>query len=248
MANTCTYGEVLAGNGVFKRDSTRSVSVKRMQMKLYKLQYSIGTPDGIFGENTKEVLEAFQTVHGLPVTGEARDRDLKELDRVMPDTEEEILGRELTHNEIINGFTSSKMSQVESLARCIYGEDTINSSGQCAVAKEIYNRKNSTRTFLQRDNTWKGYVYGTMIQYEVMTGDASGTKNSRAPDVYTDSWSYCVGLAKLLCEGRKPSSRLGGQCFHVGKSSSYPSNAVESTKIQIPSGTGNKFYDTISNP
>ena len=176
MANTCTYDEVLAGNGVFKRDSTRSVSVKRMQMKLYKLQYSIGTPDGIFGE------------------------------------------------------------------------DTINSTGQCAVAKEIYNRKNSTRTFLQRDNTWKGYVYGTMIQYEVMTGDASGTKNSRAPDVYTDSWSYCVGLAKLLCEGRKPSSRLGGHCFHVGKSSSYPSNAVESTKIQIPSGTGNKFYDTISNP
>lgn len=49
MANTdYTYDEVLAGKGQFKKDTSHvSMSVKRMQMKLYRLQYSIGEPDGI---------------------------------------------------------------------------------------------------------------------------------------------------------------------------------------------------------
>ena len=42
MANTdYTYDEVLAGKGQFKKDTSHvSMSVKRMQMKLYRLQYS----------------------------------------------------------------------------------------------------------------------------------------------------------------------------------------------------------------
>ena len=41
MANTdYTYDEVLAGKGQFKKDTSDvSMSVKRMQMKLYRLQY-----------------------------------------------------------------------------------------------------------------------------------------------------------------------------------------------------------------
>lgn len=249
MANTdYTYDEVLAGKGQFKKDTSHvSMSVKRMQMKLYRLQYSIGEPDGIFGSNTEQALKDFQTVHALPVTGIAKSADLKELDKAKADSTDELYGRELTAAELTGGYSNANISSIESLARCIYGEDPKNSDGQNAVAKELYNRMHSVRNFQQLSNTWKGYVFGP-DQYAVMTSSGAALKDSRSPDPYSSSWANCVALAKLLVAGKQPSSKLGKQCFHIANGYAYPSNAVASTRIQIPTNKGNKFYDTMENP
>lgn len=76
-----------------------------------------------------------------------------------------------------------------------------------------------------------------------MTGASSDTANSRKPNQYSAEWAKCVSLAKTLVRGAKPSSTLGTQCFHLSANSSYPSNSVASTRVQIPAGVGNKFFD-----
>ena len=47
---------------------TRS-TVRQMQSMLASLGYDVGTPDGFAGNQTKAAVSAFQTDHGLPVTG-----------------------------------------------------------------------------------------------------------------------------------------------------------------------------------
>lgn len=255
MANTdYTYDGIMNGTGYFKNDNsaTKSMSVKRMQMKLSRLGYSIvGTPDGYFGNNTEKAVLQFQGDYDdLEVDGFAGPATLTKLNQLSPDSTSEKYGRELTHTELRNGYSDSSISQTEALARCIYGEDTLYSAGQSAVAKEIYNRKNSVRNFLSsgKGNTWKGVVYSEN-QYAVLTSSStSSTQNARAPELYSDEWANCVTLATNLVNGKTPTSTLGKQCYHVAATASYPSSAVASTKIQIPASKGNKFYDTKENP
>lgn len=245
MANAdLTFDNIVSsGSGSFKKESGFSASVRRMQTKLNRLGYSCGTADGYFGTNTETQVKAFQKANNLTVDGYAGAKTLSKLDQLSPDSTTEKYGRELTHNQLTGGYSSSTMSATEALARCIYGEDTTYSDGQAAVAKEIYNRKNSSRSFdtlSGKTKTWKGIVFSPS-QYSVMT--ASDTNNSRKPNQYSSEWANCVSLAETLVKGNKPSSTLGNQCFHLSSDSSYPSTSVASTRIQIPADEGNKFFD-----
>lgn len=241
MANKdLTFDNIIAsGSGSFKRESGFSASVRRMQTKLNRLGYYCGTADGIFGPNTEKQVKAFQADNDLTADGYAGAKTLSKLDALSPDTATENYGRELTHSQLTGG--ESTMSETEALARCIYGEDTTHADGQAAVAKEIYNRKKTSRNFGTK--TWKGIVFASN-QYTVMIGGSSSTEFSRKPDQYSTAWANCVSLAETLVSGSIPNSALAHQCYHKSSNSSYPSDAVESTKIQIPAGTGNKFYDT----
>ncbi len=246
MANTdYTYDNIIkTGVGYFTVDSTKSGSVKRMQTKLNRLGYNCGTADGIFGSNTRTQVGAFQSANGLSCTYTAGKETLEKLNILSPDSTVESYGRELTHTQLINGYDDFNISLVESLARAIYGEDTTYTEGQAAVAKELYNRKNSPRDFdsINTTNTWKGIVFSPG-QYAVMTGSTTDTQNARCPDQYSISWANCVALAQTLLNNNVPSSSLVNQCYHLSKGSNYPSSSVPSTRIQIPSNYGNKFFD-----
>lgn len=243
MANAdLTFDNIItSGSGSFKKESGFSASVRRMQTKLNRLGYNCGTADGIFGSNTEKQVKAFQAANNLTADGYAGAKTLSKLDSLSPDTTTEKYGRELTHAQLTGGYNASTMSETEALARCIYGEDTLYTDGQAAVAKEIYNRKKTSRNFGTK--TWKGLVFAGG-QYTVMIGDSSNTGNSRKPNQYSSEWENCVALAETLVNGNTPSSSLAHQCYHVANGYPYPPAAVETTKIQIPSGNGNKFYDT----
>ncbi len=42
--------------------------VKQAQLRLNQIGYSVGWPDGIFGETTKRALVAFKRDHNLPIS------------------------------------------------------------------------------------------------------------------------------------------------------------------------------------
>lgn len=247
MANSSyTFDNIIStGTGSFSKESGFSASVRRMQTKLNRLGYNCGTADGYFGTSTDTQVRAFQSAQGLTADGKAGKNTLSKLDALSPDSTTEKYGRELTHSQLTGGYTTSSISSTEALARTIYGEDTSHSTGQSAVAKELYNRKNSSRAFdglTSSSKTWKGICYSPS-QYAVMTGPSSNTGNSRKPNQYSSEWANCVSLAQSLVKGNKPSSTLVNQCYHLSAGSSYPSSSVASTRVQIPSGTGNKFFD-----
>ena len=113
------------------------------------------------------------------------------------------------------------------------------------MAKEIYNRKNTPRSFDSLSGnakTWKGVVFSP-DQYAVMTGSTLDTDSSRKPNQYSMEWENCVSLAKTLVKGNKPISALANQCYHLSSTSSYPSASLVSTRIQIPANNGNTFFD-----
>lgn len=161
-----------------------------MQTKLNRLGYNCGTADGYAGAKT-----------------------LSKLDQLSPGSTTEKYGRELTHSQLTGGYSSSSIT-TEALARCIFGEDTTYSDGQAAVAKEIYNRKNSSRSFdtlTSNTKTWKGIVY-SQNQHTVMTGTStSSTRNSRKPNQYSSEWANCVSLVQTLVKGNKPIRTLANQ-------------------------------------
>lgn len=253
MANAdYTFDNIIStGSGSFKKESGFSASVRRMQTKLNRLGYNCGTADGYFGSNTETQVKAFQSANNLTADGKAGASTLSKLDQLSPDSTAEKYGRELTHDQLRNGYSSSSMTATEAVARCIFGEDSLHSDGQAAVAKEIYNRMRSSRTYFDTisdyPKTWKGIVFSPS-QYTVMTGTSTtSTSNSRKPNQYSDEWANCVSLAQTLIRGNIPSSTLANQCYHLSSNSSYPSNSVASTRVQIPANTGNKFFDYQTN-
>lgn len=123
MANSdYTYDNIIATNsGYFKRDTRFSASVRRMQTKLTRLRYNCGTANGIFDENTENQVKAFQAANNLVADGYTGPQTLLKLDQLSPDSSDESYGRELTHSQLVNGYGSSSISDIEALARCIYG-------------------------------------------------------------------------------------------------------------------------------
>lgn len=104
-----------------------------------------------------------------------------------------------------------------------------------------------TSGFSEHPKTWKGLVF-TPSQYTVMSGtSSSSTENSRKPNQYSNEWANCVTLALTLIGGYTPSSTLANQCYHLSSNSSYPSDSLASTRVQIPANTGNKFFDYQTN-
>lgn len=57
-----------AGNGTLKVGS-RGTSVTSLQKNLNTLGYNVGTPDGIFGNNTKNAVMKFQRTYGITADG-----------------------------------------------------------------------------------------------------------------------------------------------------------------------------------
>ncbi len=246
MANAdYTYDQVKNGTGLFRQESGMSYSVRRLQTKLKRNGYLNGSADGYYGAQTAEAVKLLQSEAGLSPDGVTGQRTLMALDNMDNEPVVELYGRELTHSELLNGYSSS-MSEVEAIARCIYGEDTAYSDGQSAVAEEIYNRKVGTQysfgsyTPINRTRSWKAVVYDPG-QYSVMSHDDSGsTSYSRRPNQYSAEWANCVALAQQLVDGGHPNI-LGKRYFHMA--AEYPIKGTYYNYVQIPKGKGNQFYN-----
>lgn len=246
MANAdYTYDQVKNGTGYFRQESGMSFSVRRLQAKLKRCGFLTDTADGIYGAKTTAAVKLLQSEAGLTTDGLAGQKTLMALDAYDNEPTDELYGRELTHSELINSYTT--MDTIEALARCIYGEDTRYSDGQSAVAEEIYNRKTGTQYGFGsycpsgKSRTWKAVVFSPS-QYAVLSSSSTNdTLNSRRPNQYSAEWANCIALAKQLTNGGHPSI-LGSRYFHRAKGSSLPSPYYN--YIQIPAVNGNQFFNT----
>ena len=90
----------------------------------------------------------------------------------------------------------SSLTDVEILARLIYGENTVVSQDQDAVSWVLINRKvANSSTF--GGNTYRG-IATKSGQFEPITGAADGTMNARIPDKSSPLWSHAVWNACAL--------------------------------------------------
>lgn len=117
--------------------------VRQIQEKLKRWGYYNGNVDGIYGSQTTAAVKAFQKKNGLAVDGIAGSQTL------------EAMG--ITSNQSSSsGSSSSRPSDVNLIARAIYGEARGESYvGQVAVGAVIMNRVKSSKF----PNTIAGVVY-----------------------------------------------------------------------------------------
>jgi len=131
------------------RRGSRGDEVTTLQKKLRRWGYYSGSVDGIFGGETEEAVKYFQRKNGLTpdgVVGQATARALGM----------SISGGSSSGGSSGGSSTSSSSSDVQLLARCIYGEARGESyKGQVAVGAVIMNRVRSSSF----PNSISGVIY-----------------------------------------------------------------------------------------
>ncbi len=116
--------------------------VRQIQEKLKRWGYYNGNIDGIYGSQTTAAVKAFQKKNGLSVDGIAGSQTLSAMG--------------ITSNQSSSESSSSRPSDVNLIARAIYGEARGESYvGQVAVGAVIMNRVKSSKF----PNTIAGVVY-----------------------------------------------------------------------------------------
>lgn len=116
--------------------------VRQIQDKLKRWGYYNGNVDGIYGSQTTAAVKAFQKKNGLSVDGIAGSQTLAAMG--------------ITSNQSSSSSSSSRPSDVNLIARAIYGEARGESYvGQVAVGAVIMNRVKSSKF----PNTIAGVVY-----------------------------------------------------------------------------------------
>ena len=145
-----------------KYGSTGS-EVRTIQDKLKRWGYYTGNVDGIYGSQTVTAVKKFQQKNGLAVDGIAGPKTLNAMG--------------IMSSSSSSGSTSSNSSDVNLLARLIYGEARGESyTGQVAVGAVVLNRvKNSSFP-----NTIAGVIYQKGAFDAVADGQINLTPNSTA--------------------------------------------------------------------
>lgn len=89
----------------------------------------------------------------------------------------------------VNGWYQ-ELSDVEILARLIYGENTVNRQDQKAIMWVLLNRS------YERNQTLR-QVATASYQFETIWG--VGSRDARKPNVSSDAWKYATWLACMIC-------------------------------------------------
>ncbi|WP_434752727.1 hypothetical protein [Paenibacillus amylolyticus] len=136
------------------------------------------------------------------------------------------------------------LSDVELLSRLIYGENTVLTADQNAVAWVLINRKNQNSSVFG-GSTYRG-VATKSGAFEPLTGGSSGTTNARVPNTSSPRWSNAVWIACTLLTTSstadynefitKPTG-ISNQLYFVGLS--YFLTGVSQDKS--PTGSGIKY-------
>ena len=144
-----------------KYGSTGS-EVRTIQDKLKRWGYYTGNVDGIYGSLTVAAVKKFQQKNGLAVDGIAGPKTLNAMGIMTSSS---------------SGSTSSNSSDVNLLARLIYGEARGESyTGQVAVGAVVLNRVKSSSF----PNTIAGVIYQSGAFDAVSDGQINMTPNSTA--------------------------------------------------------------------
>ena len=149
---------------------SRGEEVKTIQDKLKRWGYYSGNVDGIYGSQTVAAVKKFQQKNGLTVDGIAGTKTLAAMG--------------ITSNSSSSGSSSSNSSDVNLLARAIYGEARGEPYvGQVAVAAVILNRVKSS----QFPNTISGVIYQSGAFDAVSDGQINLTPDSTAKKAAQDA-------------------------------------------------------------
>ena len=144
-----------------KYGSTGS-EVRTIQDKLKRWGYYTGNVDGIYGSLTVAAVKKFQQKNGLTVDGIAGTKTLNAMGIMTSSS---------------SGSTSSNSSDLNLLARLIYGEARGESyTGQVAVGAVVLNRVKSSSF----PNTIAGVIYQSGAFDAVSDGQINMTPNSTA--------------------------------------------------------------------
>ena len=131
------YSEVQA----LSKYGSRGSEVRTIQEKLKRWGYYTGNVDGIYGSLTVSAVKRFQQKNGLTVDGIAGTRTLNAMGIMTSSS---------------SGSSSNNSSNVNLLARAIYGEARGEPyTGQVAVGAVIMNRVRSSKF----PNTIAGVIY-----------------------------------------------------------------------------------------
>ena len=149
---------------------SRGEEVRKIQDKLKRWGYYTGNVDGIYGSQTVSAVKKFQQKNGLSVDGIAGPKTLAAMG--------------ITSNSSSSGSSSSNSSDVNLLARAIYGEARGEPYvGQVAVAAVILNRVKSS----QFPNTISGVIYQSGAFDAVSDGQINLTPDSTAKKAAQDA-------------------------------------------------------------
>ena len=152
-----------------KYGSTGS-EVRTIQEKLKRWGYYSGNVDGIYGSQTVAAVKKFQQKNGLQVDGIAGTQTLNAMG--------------ITSSSSSSGSTSSNSSDVNLLARAIYGEARGEPYvGQVAVGAVILNRVKSSKF----PNTIAGVIYQSGAFDAVSDGQINLTPDSTAKKAAQDA-------------------------------------------------------------
>ena len=149
---------------------SRGQEVRTIQDKLKRWGYYTGNVDGIYGIQTVSAVKKFQQKNGLSVDGIAGPKTLAAMG--------------ITSNSSSSGSSSSNSSDVNLLARAIYGEARGEPYvGQVAIAAVILNRVKSS----QFPNTISGVIYQSGAFDAVSDGQINLTPDSTAKKAAQDA-------------------------------------------------------------
>lgn len=152
---------------VLSKRGSRGSEVRQIQTKLKNWGYYTGSVDGIYGKLTEEAVRKFQRYNNLTVDGIAGPNTLSAMGIVSS-----------------SGSTSASSSNIELLARAVYGEARGEPyAGQVAVAAVILNRVEDSRF----PKTISGVVYQSGAFDVVSDGQINLTPNSTAYQAARDA-------------------------------------------------------------
>lgn len=152
---------------VLSKRGSRGSEVRQIQTKLKNWGYYTGTVDGIYGKQTEDAVRKFQRYNNLTVDGIAGPNTLSAMGIVSS-----------------SGSTSASNSNIELLARAVYGEARGEPyAGQVAVAAVILNRVEDSRF----PKTISGVVYQSGAFDVVADGQINLTPNSTAYQAARDA-------------------------------------------------------------
>lgn len=163
---TLQYNKVEA----LSKYGSRGTEVRTIQDKLKRWGYYNGSVDGIYGSQTVAAVKRFQQKNGLAVDGIAGTNTLKAMG--------------ITTNSSSGGSTTNNSSNVNLLARLIYGEARGESyTGQVAVGAVVLNRVKSSKF----PNTISGVIYQSGAFDAVSDGQINMTPDSTAKKAAQDA-------------------------------------------------------------
>lgn len=210
--NTATWAQVLAGNGVYKKESSSSTvceGVRTLQQYLKNIGYgsnNVGNiaADGNFGSITETAVKYFQAECGLQadgIVGSATANRLVEVQnsRFFTDTNYYPLKSNLFT------YDNYPYDEVSLVARIICAEhgytESEHSDGRAGVAKVLKNRKDNGGVTLYNSSKPRDYrnvIFGKG-QYTTATSEMA-YRVARGTSAFEEAVSY----ASMVCAGNEP--------------------------------------------